>query len=183
MTYTIKIGNLQRELPLCPISEELSIASFVILGDAELSAVSATELLKKAPAYDYMITAEAKGIPLIHEMARQNGDARYLLARKRVKVYMKGSISVDVSSITTEGSQKLYLDGADAELIRGKRILLIDDVVSTGKSLEAVEQLVEKAGGIVCGKMAILAEGDAIGRDDLIYLEPLPLFRPDGTVV
>jgi adenine phosphoribosyltransferase len=88
-----------------------------------------------------------------------------------------------VHSITTAKEQKLYLDTADAALMQGKRILLVDDVISTGESLSALEALVEKAGGIVAGKMAVLAEGDAQTRDDLIYLEKLPLFHPDGTVM
>jgi len=143
----------------------------------------AGELLKKAPEYDYLITAEAKGIPLIHEMARQAGDKKYVLARKGAKLYMRDLFEVTVNSITTAKEQHLYLDGADAEMMKGKRILIVDDVISTGESLSALEALVEKAGGIVCGRMAILAEGDAQERDDLIYLEKLPLFHPDGTVM
>ena len=141
-----------------------------------------TTPLKKAPAYDYIITAEAKGIPLAHEMARQAGDARYILARKGPKLYMQDVVSVTVNSITTAKEQKLYLDGADAKLMEGKKILIVDDVISTGESLKALETLVEHAGGQICGRMAILAEGDAQDREDLIYLEKLPLFNPDGTV-
>ena len=155
----------------------------MIFGDQELTVACARELLKKAPEYDYIITAEAKGIPLAHEMARQAGDAKYILARKGPKLYMRDIFSVSVNSITTAKEQKLYLDGADAKLMEGKRILIVDDVISTGESLKALEALVEKAGGIICGRMAILAEGDAIGRADLTYLEPLPLFNPDGTVL
>ena len=125
----------------------------------------------KAPKYDYIITAEAKGIPLAHEMARQAGDAKYILARKGPKLYMRDIFSVTVNSITTAKEQKLYLDGADAALMKGKKILIVDDVISTGESLKALEALVEKAGGIICGRMAILAEGDAQNREDLIYLE------------
>ena len=183
MFYTMTIAGLQRDLPICPLNENLSIAGFVIFGDQELTVACARELLKKAPQYDYIITAEAKGIPLAHEMARQAGDAKYILARKGPKLYMRDIFSVTVQSITTAKEQKLYLDGADAELMKGKRILIVDDVISTGESLKALEALVEKAGGIICGRMAILAEGDAIDREDLIYLEPLPLFNPDGTVM
>jgi adenine phosphoribosyltransferase len=161
----------------------LYIAGFVIFGDAELTVACARELLKLAPEYDYMITAEAKGIPLIHEMARQSGAKKYFLARKGSKLYMTGVFESTVRSITTDKEQKLYLDTADAALMKGKRILLVDDVISTGESLSALEALVEKAGGIVAGKMAVLAEGDAQSRDDLIYLEKLPLFHPDGTVM
>ena len=183
MYYRMTIAGLERDLPICPLNENLSIAGFVIFGDQELTVACARDLLKLAPAYDYIITAEAKGIPLAHEMARQAGDAKYILARKGPKLYMRDIFSVTVNSITTAKEQKLYLDGADAELMKGKKILIVDDVISTGESLKALEALVEKAGGQICGRMAILAEGDAIGREDLIYLEPLPLFKPDGTVL
>ena len=183
MFYTMNVAGLQRDLPICPVNENLYIAGFVIFGDPELTECCARELLKKAPEYDYIITAEAKGIPLAHEMARQAGDARYILARKGPKLYMRDIFSVTVNSITTAKEQKLYLDGADAKLIRGKRVLIVDDVISTGDSLKALEALVEYAGGNICGRMAILAEGDAQDRKDLIYLEKLPLFNPDGTVM
>lgn len=182
MYYRIKVAGLERDLPVCPVNEDLYIAGFVIFGDQELTVACARELLAKAPTYDYIITAEAKGIPLAHEMARQNGDAKYILARKAPKLYMRDVFSVSVNSISTAKEQKLYLDGADAALIKGKRILIVDDVISTGESLVALETLVEKAGGTVCGRMAILAEGDAQERDDLIYLEKLPLLNPDGSV-
>ena len=183
MYYTMNVAGLQRQLPICPVNDTLSIAGFVIFGDQELTVACARELLKKAPEYDYIITAEAKGIPLAHEMARQHGDAKYILARKGPKLYMWDIFSVSVQSITTAKEQKLYLDGADAALMQGKRILVVDDVISTGESLKALEALVEKAGGQICGRMAILAEGDAQERPDLIYLEKLPLFHPDGTVM
>ena len=183
MYYTMNVAGLQRQLPICPVNDTLSIAGFVIFGDQELTVACAQELLKKAPEYDYIITAEAKGIPLAHEMARQHGDAKYILARKGPKLYMRDIFSVSVQSITTAKEQKLYLDGADAALMQGKRILVVDDVISTGESLKALEALVEKAGGQICGRMAILAEGDAQDRPDLIYLEKLPLFHPDGTVM
>ena len=183
MYSTMNVAGLQRQLPICPVNDTLSIAGFVIFGDQELTVACAQELLKKAPEYDYIITAEAKGIPLAHEMARQHGDAKYILARKGPKLYMRDIFSVTVNSITTAKEQKLYLDGADAALMKGKRILLVDDVISTGESLKALEALVEKAGGIICGRMAILAEGDAQEREDLVYLEKLPLFNPDGTIM
>ena len=183
MYYHMTVAGLERDLPICPLNENLSIAGFVIFGDQELTVACARELLKRAPEYDYILTAEAKGIPLAHEMARQAGDAKYILARKGPKLYMRDIFSVTVQSITTAKEQKLYLDGADAALMKGKRILIVDDVISTGESLRALEALVEKAGGIICGRMAILAEGDAQSREDLIYLEKLPLFRPDGTVL
>ena len=183
MEYRMTIAGLERDLPICKVTDTLYIAGFVIFGDQELTVACARELLKKAPEYDYILTAEAKGIPLAHEMARQAGDAKYILARKGPKLYMRDIFEVSVQSITTAKEQKLYLDGADAELMKGKRILLVDDVISTGESLRALEALVEKAGGNICGRMAILAEGDAQDRADLIYLEKLPLFNPDGTVM
>ena len=183
MYYRMTVAGLERDLPVCPLNENLSIAGFVIFGDQELTVACAKELLERAPEYDYIVTAEAKGIPLAHEMARQHGDAKYILARKGPKLYMRDIFSVTVNSITTAKEQKLYLDGADAALMKGKKILIVDDVISTGESLKALEALVEKAGGEICGRMSILAEGDAIDREDLIYLEPLPLFNPDGTVM
>ena len=182
MYYRMNVAGLDRDLPICPVTDDLYIAGFVIFGDQELTVACASELLKKAPEYDYIITAEAKGIPLAHEMARQAGDKKYILARKGPKLYMRDIFSVTVNSITTAKEQKLYLDGADAALMKGKKILIVDDVISTGESLKALEALVEKAGGTICGRMAILAEGDAQERPDLIYLEKLPLFNPDGTI-
>ena len=183
MYYRMTVAGLERDLPICPVSDTLSIAGFVIFGDQELTVACARELLAKAPAYDYIITAEAKGIPLAHEMARQSGAKRYFLARKAPKLYMTGVFESSVRSITTAKEQTLYLDTADAELMKGKRILVVDDVISTGESLKALEALVEKAGGEICGRMAILAEGDATKREDLIFLEELPLFNPDGTIM
>ena len=182
-SYKMNIAGLDRALPICPLNDKLSIGAFVIFGDPELTVACARDLLKVAPEYDYLISAEAKGIPLIHEMARQHGDATYMLARKAPKLYMTGVMEVKVRSITTAAEQKLYIDTADAEKMRGKRILIVDDVISTGESLRAVETLVEQAGGIICGKMCILAEGDAQNRPDIIYLEKLPLFTADGEAI
>ncbi|MBR6951527.1 MAG: adenine phosphoribosyltransferase [Oscillospiraceae bacterium] len=181
MTYPMTIAGVDRELPLCRLSDDLMIGAFVIFGDVELTIACARALLEKAPEFDYMVAPEAKAIPLIYEMARQSGRNEYFLVRKKKKAYMDGVFEVDVNSITTEGTQKLYMDGADARKMKGKRILIIDDVISTGESLRAVETLVEKAEGVVVGRMAILAEGDARGRDDIIFLEPLPLFDGNGT--
>ena len=181
MTYPMTIAGVDRELPLCRLTDDLMIGAFVIFGDVELTIACARALLEKAPEFDYMVAPEAKAIPLIYEMARQSGSNEYFLVRKKKKAYMDGVFEVDVNSITTEGTQKLYMDGADARKMKGRRILIIDDVISTGESLRAVETLVEKAGGIVAGRMAILAEGDARDREDIIYLEPLPLFNGDGT--
>ena len=180
MTYTMNVAGLTRELPMCPLNENLQIASFVIFGDVELTVACARELLKKAPEFDYMVAPEAKAIPLIHEMARQGGRNDYFLVRKAAKLYMQGVFEVEDKSITTAGTQKLYMDGKDAAKMKGKRILIVDDVISTGGSLAAVESLVEQAGGNVVGRMAILAEGDAAKRDDIVFLEKLPLFDGQG---
>jgi len=183
MVYHMNVAGLERDLPICKVSDTLYIAGFVVFGDQELTVACARELLKRAPEYDYIITAEAKGIPLAHEMARQSGAQKYFLARKVPKLYMTGVFESSVKSITTAKEQTLYLDVADAQLMKGKKILIVDDVISTGESLAALEALVNKAGGIIAGRMAVLAEGDAQNRDDLIYLEKLPLFNPDGTVM
>ena len=183
MTYELHIAGLIRHLPICPISDTLSIGAFVIFGDVELTETSARELLKKAPEHDVIITAESKGIPLVHEMARQSGGKRYILARKAPKLYMKDVFSVEVNSITTAKKQILCLDGEDAKYMKGLRVLIVDDVISTGESLRALEELVLQAGGQIAGKMAILAEGDAQNRDDIIYLEKLPLFNSKGEII
>ena len=183
MTYEIDIAGLTRHLPLCPLNDELSIGAFVIFGDVELTVHCAAELLKIAPEYDYIIAPEAKAIPLAYEMARQSGENRYFVARKKAKAYMQGVFEVEVQSITTAGTQTLVIDQADAEAIRGKRVIILDDVISTGESLRAMEVLCEKAGAEVVAKMAILAEGNAAKRDDIIVLAPLPLFTADGTPI
>ena len=178
--YRMNIAGCERDLPLCPLNDKLMIGAFVIFGDPELTTAAAQALLDKVPEYDYLITAEAKGIPLVHEMARLAGNQKYMLARKGAKLYMRDVLQVSVRSITTNREQHLYLDGNDAELMKGKRILIVDDVVSLGDSMHALEALVEQAGGIICGRAAILAEGDAIDREDIVYLEPLPLFDSEG---
>ena len=181
MYYEMKVAGLTRQLPLCRVSDTLYIGAFVIFGDVELTEACARELLKVAPEHDILITAESKGIPLVYEMARQSGENKYLIARKAPKLYMKDIFSTEVNSITTAKTQVLCIDGEDAALMRGKRVIIVDDVISTGESLRAVEKLVRKAGGQVVGRMAILAEGDAKDRDDIIYLEKLPLFNADGS--
>jgi adenine phosphoribosyltransferase len=182
MFYELHVAGLTRQLPLCRVSDTLYIGAFVIFGDVELTEACARELLKVAPEHDILITAESKGIPLVYEMARQSGENKYLIARKAPKLYMKDIFSTEVNSITTAKTQVLCIDGEDAALMRGKRVIIVDDVISTGESLRAVEKLVRKAGGQVVGRMAILAEGDAKDRDDIIYLEKLPLFNADGSV-
>ena len=182
MNYTLHVAGLTRQLPLCRVNDQLYIAAFVIFGDVELTIACARELLKKAPPHDILITAESKGIPLVYEMARQHGDNRYLIARKSPKLYMKNVFSTEVTSITTANRQMLHIDQNDADYMNGKRVLIVDDVISTGNSLIAVEKLVTEAGGNVIGKMAILAEGPAKDRGDIITLENLPLFTPDGSI-
>ena len=174
-TYKMTIAGCERELPLCEVDEHLDIAAFIMFGDVEITEKSAAELLKKAPEHDIVITAEAKGIPLCYEMARQ-GCGEYIIARKGVKVYMPDPISVNVKSITTLSQQTLYLGSDDAEKMRGKKVLIVDDVISTGESLRALDALVQKAGGEIVGQVAVLAEGDAAERDDIIFLEKLPVF-------
>lgn len=175
-THKIQIAGLERDLPLCRVNDKLRIAAFVVFGDVELTVACARELVKKLPPHDFMITAESKGIPLIHEMARQAGENQYILARKAPKLYMRDVKGVEVRSITTDFQQTLYLDGKDIEAMRGKRIVIVDDVISTGESLNALEQLVEAAGGEIVGKMFAVAEGDAVERDDIVYLSSIPLF-------
>lgn len=169
--YDIEVAGTKRALKLCPINQDLCIAAFLILGDTELTVNCAAALLERAPKYDFLLTAEAKSIPLVQEMARQNGDAHYIVARKGRKLYMDNPICVGVKSITTEKDQKLYVDQEEMEQMRGKRILIVDDVISTGRSLQALEEIAAAAGADVVGKMAVLAEGDAASRTDISYLE------------
>lgn len=180
MTYELQVAGLTRQLKLHPIGDNRMIAGFVVFGDVELTVACARELLARAPEYDYIIAPEAKAIPLIHEVARQSGRNEYLLARKAAKAYMDGVFSVKYTSITTQGSQELFMDGSDARKMAGKRVVILDDVISTGESLAAMEHLVREAGGIIVGKMAVLAEGEAADRKDIIFLEKLPLFDSQG---
>ena len=183
-TYRMHIAGLDRDLPICKVTDDFYIGAFIMFGDAELTVACARELLKLAEGidYDYLFTAEAKSIPLIHEMARQSGTEKYFIARKGPKVYVPDPISVQDRSITTLGVQQLFLGSDDAALIRGRRILIVDDVISTGGSLLAMEALVAKAGGTVAGRMAVLAEGGAAQRSDIRFLEKLPVFNADGSV-
>ena len=180
MIYKLHVAGLERDLTLCPLNEELYIAGFVMFGDVELTERCAEALLAKAPEHDLIITAESKGIPLAYEMCRLSGRNRYVLARKSVKLYMKNVVKCETRSITTDALQTLYIDGDDAEFMRGKRVLIVDDVISTGGSLLSLENLVKTAGGNIVGKMTVLAEGKAADRDDIIYLEKHPLFDENG---
>ncbi|MBR0234880.1 MAG: adenine phosphoribosyltransferase [Clostridia bacterium] len=181
--YRINIKGMERDLPLCPLNDKLQIGAFVIFGDVELTVHCARELIKMLPEHDVMITAESKGIPLIHEMARQTGENTYVLARKKPKLYMKNILKSTVHSITTEGEQSLYIDGDDVKRMKGKRVVIVDDVISTGESLSALEQLVGEAGGNIVGQLCILAEGEARDRKDIKYLEYLPLFDSEGNEI
>lgn len=178
-TYKIKVAGVERDLPRIQITDSLEIASFVILGDTELVCAAASELIKKIPEADVFVTAEAKGIPLVFEISRLAKMKKYIVARKSIKPYMDEPIISEVESITTQKKQILCLDGNDANYIKGKKVVIIDDVISTGESIQAVEELVKKAGGIIAGKAAILAEGEAAERNDIIFLEKLPLFHID----
>lgn len=182
-TYELKVAGIKRDLQLFPINDKLQIGAFILFGDVELTCKCAEALLKIAPKHDIMITAEAKSIPLIHEMARQSGENTYIIARKGVKVYMRNPLDVCVNSITTQHQQHLYLGEDEVNMLRGKKVLLVDDVISTGESLAAMVELVEKAGGNIVGKMAVLAEGDAIEREDIIVLDKLPLFDAEGNPI
>jgi adenine phosphoribosyltransferase len=177
-SYTLKVAGLERELTLCPLNDELYIGAFIIFGDVELTTACARELLKIAPEHDVMITSESKGIPLIYEMARQAGENKYIVARKNVKAYMDNPLIATVESITTKGQQILCLDRADADAINGKTVLLVDDVISTGESIQSLAQLAEKAGAHVIGKASILVEGNPEDHKDVINLGCIPVF-PD----
>lgn len=173
--YSLEVAGCRRELPLCNVDEKTKIAAFIMFGDVELTVRTARELLRLCPEHDILITAEAKGIPLCYEMARQN-NKKYVVARKGIKLYMDNPVHVKVKSITTARFQNLYLSGSDFGHIKGKRVLIVDDVVSTGESLTAIETLVNKAGGYVVGRACVLAEGNAAQRKDIIFLETLPMF-------
>ncbi len=181
--YEINVAGLKRKLPLFSVNNNLKIAAFIIFGDVELTECSAKALAQKLPEHDILITAEAKSIPLIYELAKQTGRNDYVVARKKQKVYMSDIIEVNVKSITTHDEQKLFLGKEDANKLRDKKVLIIDDVISTGESLAALEKLVQAAGGIIAGKAAVLAEGDAAERKDIIYLEKLPLFDAEGNEI
>lgn len=182
MYYEMEIAGLKRKLPLFPVNDQTMIAAFIIFGDVEMTEAAAAQLLERAPKFDILLTAEAKSIPLAYEMAKQAGMNDYIVARKSPKVYLKDTISTIVNSITTEHIQQLFLGEDDAAKIRGKNVLIVDDVISTGDSLRAMSELVEKAGGNIAGKMAVLAEGDSMYREDITALKQLPLFNADGTV-
>ncbi len=176
--YKMTIAGLERELPICKLNDKLDIAGFIIFGDVEVTVESAKALIEKCPEFDFIVTPEAKSIPLAYEISRQSGK-KYFVCRKGPKLYMKDPVHVEVRSITTDKVQTLYLDSLEGEQLRNKRVLILDDVISTGESLKAVEVLLEKFCANVVAKAAILAEGDAADRDDIVFLEKLPLFFHD----
>ncbi len=176
--YTLKVAGLERQLPILPVNDKLSIAAFVMFSDVEITVNCASELLKRTGDFDVVLTAESKGIPLAYELARQSGKT-YVVGRKGVKLYMSDPICVNVKSITTAGVQSLYLSQEDAEKLKGKRVLIADDVISTGESLTALEKLCKEAGGEIVCRAAVLAEGEAADREDIVFLEKLPLFFKD----
>ncbi len=180
MEYKMTIAGLERHLPLCKVTDDLYIAGFIMFNDVEITEASAKALLEQAPEFDVLITAESKGIPLCYEMARQSGKP-YIVARKGAKLYMQDVVKVQVNSITTDHVQTLCLGKDEREAMEGKRVLIVDDVISTGESIAALEQLVETVGGNIVGKFTVLAEGEAADRTDINYLEVLPLFNADGT--
>ncbi len=182
MFHEMTIAGCKRQLPLCRISDDLYIGAFIMFSDVEITVNAARELLKKAPEFDIMITAESKGIPLVHEMARQAGVNDYVVARKGPKLYMQNVVKTTVDSITTDHIQTLCIGQKEVDQLKGKRVLIVDDVISTGESLKSIEVLVNQVGGNVVGRMAVLAEGEAADRDDIIFLEKLPLFNGDGSV-
>ncbi len=173
--YTLQVAGLTRKLPVCRLNEKMSIAAFIMFNDVELTVACAKELLAKAPEFDVLVTAEAKGIPLAYEMSRQSGKP-YITARKGVKLYMKNPVKIDDQSITTANKQTLVIDQSDIDQMNGKRLLLVDDVISTGGSMHAIEALVSKSSGTIVGRCAVLAEGDAAERKDIFFLQTLPLF-------
>lgn len=182
MVYKMNIAGLERELPLCKVSDDLYIGAFIMFSDVDITVAAARELLKKAPEFDVLISAEAKGIPLCYEMARQAETNDFVIARKGPKLYMNNILTTSVDSITTDHIQTLCIGDKEVNMLKGRRVLIVDDVISTGESLRSIENLVERAGGNIVGRMAVLAEGAAAERDDIIFLEKLPLFNPDGSV-
>lgn len=181
--YELSIAGIKRKLELFKLNDDLYLAGFILFGDVELTEKCASALLKKAPEYDILVTAESKGIPLVYEMAKQSGSNDYVVIRKGTKVYMKNVILSDVDSITTRNTQTLCAGQTEIDKMKGKRCLIVDDVISTGESIKALESIVGKAGGTVVGKMAALAEDKAADRSDIIYLERLPLFDKNGEPV
>lgn len=181
-TYTLSIGSVVRELPVVAVSGSLSIASFVMLGDTALIEAAADALVAHPgfprSSIDLLVCPEAKAIPLTHAIAVRIG-CNYVVVRKNVKSYMQDPLVEIVSSITTAGKQTLVLDGPDRKALAGKRVCIVDDVVSTGGSLLSLEKLLAKTGSTVVAKAAVLLEAGGYAGEDLIYLDRLPVFRTE----
>ncbi|MFW6269467.1 MAG: phosphoribosyltransferase family protein [Bacillota bacterium] len=175
--YDLEISGFHRKLPVVHLKDNIWIASFVMLGDVNLVNFCAGALATKLAKidFDYIVGPEAKVIPLLQSMATFLGNSHYVVCRKQVKGYMKDPVELEVESITTPGKQKLVLGGSDVERIKGKKVVLIDDVVSTGGTFDSMDSLMEKVGAEVIGRAAVLKEGDSYEKD-LIYLEDLPIF-------
>ena len=175
--YTVDIAGRKENLPILTIGENLRIAFFNLHGAQELTEYCGKKLagiIRKTGA-EVVITAESKGLQLAHVVARELGQEFYAVARKTKKLYMQDGISATIQSITTAGEQTLYLSKHDADLIRGKKVAIVDDVISTGGSLLGLERLVEQVGGTTTCKAFVLAEGDAKDRKDVTYLGTIPL--------
>ena len=183
MNYEVDIAGMKKSLKLFKVSDDLQIAAFILYGDVGITMHAAKELLARAPEFDIMLTSASKSIPLIYEMARQSGQNDYIVALKSQKVYMGEPLSADVNSITTFQRQKIVVGEDDVAKMKGKRVLIVDDVISTGQSLAALEKLANNAGAEIVGKMAVLAEGDAYDRTDIIVLGKLPLFDGEGNLL
>ncbi len=179
---SVTIAGLHRMLPIYHTHDDTYMGSLDLYGDVEFTVACATALIAKMPPFDLIIAAEPKPLPLVHEIARQMGLMQYIVARKTCHNFINTPISVDVSDITKQRYTALYLDPFDAELMRYKRVMIIDDLISDGYTVRAVEKLVKIVGGTVCCKMCIVAAGDAAYRDDILCLHQLPALRADGTV-
>lgn len=175
--YNLKVCGLERKLPFVKLDENTAYASFVVISDTELIERAGEDLAEQANGAEIILTIEAKGIALAYEISRKLKMKDFVVVRKSVKPYVKSYLQDAVHSITTEGEQEIFLDESDAAKLKGKRVAIVDDVISKGESLAAAERLVERAGGEVCSRLAILAEGKAADRDDITFLEKLPLFR------
>lgn len=174
--YKVDLHGYAAQLPVIPLPSGINICFFNLHGNVEMTEHCGKELAKMVADCDVLLTAESKGLQLTHVIARELGHKYYAVARKSKKLYMQDGLEVTIkSSITTGKEQKLYISKFDADLMKGKKVGIIDDVVSTGNSLKGLEELVTMASGIICKKAFVLAEGDAAKRDDIVYLDTIPL--------
>ncbi len=177
-SYPIEIAGVQRELPLFEVQPGLKIAILNILGDTELVEACARVLAQRFASipYDCLVTAEAKSIPLAYALSVHTSKP-YVILRKRYRSYMGAALSVETLSITTGQPQSLYLDEKDQEILRGKRVVILDDVISTGSTLYGMRRLMEKVGAEVVAEGAILTEGEPSNWPRVISLGHIPLFK------